>query len=155
MRKTMPRKSSSRRSQPVSSVWIESAVSILFALPVVFLCAAGALWASFRICHSLGLYGENMRLMMAAGVFAFACGLWFVRISRHCACGLRGDPQAGLTLEMGRAPSALSTPQFLPEISRDRRQISVRRLAEDVSTIRTFLRERIHFPVFVASCQRS
>ena len=39
--------------------------------------------------------------------------------------------QAGLTLEMGRAPSALSTPQFLPEISRDRRQISVRRLAED------------------------
>lgn len=91
MRKTMPRKSSSRRSQPVSSVWIESAVSILFALPVVFLCAAGALWASFRICHSLGLYGENMRLMMAAGVFAFACGLWFVRISRfsrHETAGL-------------------------------------------------------------------
>lgn len=88
----MPRKSTKGRSGgSISSHWLNSALSIVCAVPILVLCAAGAMWASFRICHYLGLFGQNLRLFVAAGVFSASLGLWcwrWCRFSRHEAAGV-------------------------------------------------------------------
>ena len=49
---------------------------IICAVPAVLLVAAGSMWASFRICLYLELHGQNLRMLVAIGVFLFAAGLW-------------------------------------------------------------------------------
>ena len=51
-------------------------ISAICAALGLLLAAAGAMWASFRICLYFGLHGQSLRMLVSIGVFLFAAGLW-------------------------------------------------------------------------------